>query len=262
MYANYPNIVQLKNAIIRITTPPNATEVVVGFESGWWGINRENFGRFGFAESFLLKQGYASVSVLASSVHWYRRPEIHSFLQSAFLQDHLAKFERIHTAGNSMGGFASMVFADLLQAQNVITFSPLTTASHEILPWEKRFELRQTLGWEPPFNDALDGLKTAKNVWGFYDPDHPDGRQAKRVNSAIGDRFLAIPLKGAKHTVPAKLLAVGELKEAFLHCLRGDDPAPLRVRLGKIDFAQVPITVTPAPGMTPPKPHLPKTAAQ
>lgn len=261
MYTNNPNIVQLKNAIIRITTPPNATEVVVGFESGGY-INRDNIERFGFAEPFLLRKGYACVSVLASSVHWYRHREIHSFLQSAILRDHLANFERIHTAGNSMGSFASMVFADLLQAQNVITFSPLTTASLDILPWEKRFEHRQALGWEPPFNDALDGLKTVKSVWGLFDPNHPDGRQAKRVKTAVGDRFHAIPLKGVNHAVPAKLLAAGELKKTLLHCLRSDDPAPLRRRLAKIDFAQIPITVKTAPGMTSPQPHLSKIAAQ
>ncbi|WP_156477493.1 hypothetical protein [Falsihalocynthiibacter arcticus] len=140
-----------------------------------------------------------------------------------------------------------MAFADLLHADNVITFAPLTTASFDIIPREKRFEMRQNLGWPPPFNDALAGLKTPKKVWGIYDPDHPDGFHARRVKEALNERFQDIPVLGIGHGVPAKLLTAGVLKESFLHCLRENDPALLRSTLSTFDFSKVRVFPVPPP---------------
>lgn len=221
----YPHLVPLRSSLLRIVAPPAATEIVVTFEGADQTIPRADLRRPGFGEAFLLSKGYAVLSVLTESAHWYRRPDVQEALAHPDLAAFLGGFARRHSYGSSMGAFAAIAFADLLRVDNVIAMQPVSSLRADLVPWETRFRPGASLDWTGQYADACDGCATPQRVWTFFDPEDLDAPHAERIGAATGDRFAPVPVPGAKHAVPRSLQSAGLLGQAVMQCLTGADPA-------------------------------------
>lgn len=216
MYRNFSNQIKLNSSVVRMSAPLKdgvaPKEVVITFESAV-ASDRTNDMRYGFAEKFLLESGYACVSILCNAPHWYRPLDIREFLCSAYLRNFLSKFDRVHTYGSSMGGFAALAFADVLKADNAIAIVPITSLHDDFAPWETRFRKGYERNWNTPYNDAAKGIETPKSIWMVYDPLSPDMPHIERLRGPAGDRALEVTWPNAGHGVMQQLLRTGVLKE-------------------------------------------------
>lgn len=241
MYRHFSTQIKLHSSVIRMSAPQNdgvaPKEVVVTFESAVVP-NRTDDTRLGFAEKFLIESGYACVTVLCNTPHWYRPLDVREFIKSAYLRNFLKRFERIHTYGSSMGGFAALAFADTLRADNVIALAPITSLHDDFAPWEKRFRNGYKQNWNTQFNDAAKGIETPKSIWLVYDPLTLDMQHVERLRGPSGDRLLDVPWPQAGHAIPNTLLRTGALKELTRICLTDTTAERAHAYLANIEFEQ------------------------
>lgn len=218
--ASAPAITPLRNYILRSQAPAGASDLVITFEAADTTINRRDRNRHGFGEDFLLSEGYAVLSVLTSSANWFRPTDLHDHFQSPAFRDFLARFDRIHSYGSSMGGFGALAFADLLKVRNVVTFQPISSLAADLAPWETRFQHGRGLDWSGAFRDGCAGISQVAAVHAIFDPKSADQRHAERIRNAAGDRFIPVHVPGANHAVPRWLQERGLLKSTALACLQ------------------------------------------
>lgn len=214
------SIIPLQNYLLRKRVPSGARELVISFEAADTTIDRHNHQRLGFGENFLAGSGYGVVSVLTHSANWFRPTDLHTYFQSSDFRDFLARFEKIHTYGSSMGGFGALAFADLLTAHNIVALQPISSLAPDLVPWEKRFQHGRGLNWAGAFRDGCAGIEHPASIYGFFDPDSEDQAHAERIRSTAGERFLPVHVRGAGHAVPRYLQQRGLLKEVVLACLQ------------------------------------------
>ena len=124
------------------------------------------------------KGGFSILGLMASRKDWYRNddtPRIINALREAGL---FAGFRRIILVGASMGGFAALTFASLVPGAVVLAFSPQTTLSRTITPFERRYRYgARKWDWASPnFLDAAEGATTASEVHLVYDPFVPEDK--------------------------------------------------------------------------------------
>lgn len=215
-------IVQQGRYILRLVRPEQARELVVTFEAADMTIDRQDPHRRGFGEDMLVKNGYAVLSVLTSSAHWYRPPALLDAFARPDVKGFIDQFERRHSYGSSMGGFAALAFADLLQISNVVALQPISSLAPELAPWETRFERGRSLDWTGAYRDACEGVERVTSIYALFDPVSADANHIDRLAKVSGDRLRMIPVAGANHAVPRFLLERGLLGKAVLACLRGE----------------------------------------
>lgn len=214
--------------LLRMAAPDTATDLVVTFEAADTTIDRRNKARTGFGEEFLLKNGFAVLSVLTSSANWFRPPALRNGFTRPEVEAFRLRYARIHTYGSSMGGFGALAFADLLGASNVVALQPVSTLAADLVPWESRFAPGRSLNWDGPYRDASEGFRQAASVYAFFDPLTPDARHVERLARTGGNRLRQIQVANAGHAIPRTLLRKGVLGAAVLACLRGDAEAEVR----------------------------------
>ncbi len=214
-----PRIVPLATSQVRYVVPDGAREVVVTFEGADQTIARHDRNRPGFGERFLLENNYATVSVLTNSAHWFRDRDVQDYLRGPQLRCFLADFDRVHTYGSSMGGFAAIVFAEVLGASNVVAMQPVSSLRTDLVPWEERFVNGRKLDWSGAFADAAEVVGKCPSVWALYDPDNVDARHAERL-AAAAPQMKLIHVKGAVHAVPRHLHKAGMLQQVVRACLK------------------------------------------
>lgn len=223
-----PRVVEQGRYLLRMVTPASAPELVVTFEAADTTIDRKNRARKGFGEDFLLKNGFAVLSVLTSSANWFRPPALLDAFQRPEIKAFFSRYDRIHSYGSSMGGFGALAFADLLGVSNVVALQPVSSLAPDLAPWETRFAHGRTLNWDGPYRDACEGFSQVSSVYAFFDPLTPDARHVDRLARAGGDRLHRIPVADAGHAVPRTLQRKGVLGTAVLACLRRTSAAEVR----------------------------------
>lgn len=133
----------------------------------------------------IAKLGYSNLGVQSFAKDWFRMTDAPALLEQLRDAGFFEQFERIVLIGASMGGFAALNFAELIPGATVIAFSPQSTMSQAITPFEKRFRFSvNRSNWtDQPYLDAADAIPTVRNAFLFYDPFIPeDAAHAKRLS--------------------------------------------------------------------------------
>ncbi len=163
----------------------------------------------------IMKAGFSILGLIASRKDWYRNEDTPRLLEKLRDAGFFRGFERVVFTGASMGGYAALTYSRLVPGAVVLAFSPQTTLSRRIAPFEKRFRYAQRKwNWDSPdFLDAADGLSEAREVWLFYDPFVPEDRaHALRIE---GDSIRYVKCGHFGHRLIRQLKACGALDEVF-----------------------------------------------
>ncbi len=195
------------------------TDLVVTFEARSPQDTPDAF-RMGWGAGLFRKRGISNLCIKPKSADWYRKPDLISGL--SYLRDagFFDRFERIVTYGGSMGGYASLAFADYVGATSVFSLNPQSTLDKSKVPWETRFESGWVQDWSGPFSEAADGITSVREVYiavdmrDLLDRQHVDRIQGNNV------KILNVPYVG--HFLPKHLRSMNMLDWSFSSILACD----------------------------------------
>ncbi|WP_103333709.1 hypothetical protein [Pseudotabrizicola formosa] len=178
---------------------------------------REDRRPWGF--SFIEKQGWSMLGVMANGWTWYRDPwvwqQFNDLRDTGFFQP----FKRVVFYGASMGGYAACAFVAACPGADVVAISPQSTLDKALVPWETRYHTAWGRDFSGPYGDAAQVAQAAGRVFLLYDPYEP-------LDTAHADRFTAAnvvklrtPLLG--HRLGSSLHQMGILAPITLAALNG-----------------------------------------
>ena len=144
--------------------------LIITFEYASQNPKRGDVFRHGWGAKRFRAQRMSHICVKPKASDWYRNPDLAAALTDLREQGVFDQFETIITYGGSMGGFAALAYADLVQATTVLALNPQTTLDLTKVPWETRFEEAQLQDWTGPYSDAVGLCSNAKQVLCVYDP--------------------------------------------------------------------------------------------
>tara|TARA_B100000378_G_scaffold276184_1_gene273599 strand:- start:158 stop:1210 length:1053 start_codon:yes stop_codon:yes gene_type:complete len=138
-----------------------------------------NLDKIGFGVSFLVKNGYDVMSFKVDNDSWYQNVdddllEIASRLASQYRQ--------VITYGSSMGGFAAILFSEILQADKVISISPQFSIRLESdKRWAKQASI---INWRREIDKS--SISNTAQYYFIYDHHHElDRLQVEYLRSVI-----------------------------------------------------------------------------
>jgi hypothetical protein len=136
--------------------------------------------------------GHSILGVQAQAKDWYRPAESARMIGALREAGFFARFRRVIFLGASMGGFAALNLATLVPGARVLAFSPQSTMSQRIAPFEKRFgyAVRRSNWVDEPFLDAADAVPHLANAVILYDPFVAEDRAHAARLAAPGVTFL------------------------------------------------------------------------
>ncbi|UWR94427.1 polysaccharide pyruvyl transferase family protein (plasmid) [Phaeobacter inhibens] len=231
----WPTTTLTPSYAMRRLHPEDARELVVTFEGAGQALDRKDPLRPGFGERFLIKSGYAVLSVLPHQQNWYRPLDLEQYFRAPETRAWMAGFDKVHVLGSGMGAFGAMAFADLIGAENVVALQPITTLAEDLIPGEIRFPAARKLDWSGAYRDACAGCDKAARIYAIHG-DHPlDLAHVARLQDALGARLISAELShDSKRPVTPLLRAKRCLPRTALTCLRGGDTAALEQVLGAL----------------------------
>lgn len=154
--------------------------------------------------------GLSVLGLLASRKDWYRNTDAPALITALRDAGLFEGFRRILFVGTSMGGYAALTFSSLVPQAAVLAFSPQSTLSRRIAPFDLRYRYGQRR-WDwasPEFLDAAASVTTGE-VWLAYDPFVPEDRaHARRI---IGPNVRHLPLSHMGHRAIREVKAAGLL---------------------------------------------------
>ncbi|WP_193089794.1 hypothetical protein [Advenella sp. FME57] len=167
--------------------------------------------------------------------NWYKHPVLNQYLKVQ-LPDMLPDFPERLGIGANVGGFGVSLYANALNCQRILLFSPISTLNQEHAPWENRFaQGLRGLNWT---QGDIDGSTTRCPGQIIYDKQQMlDNSHAQRYGSQL-ERITARGLGENlyKHLQTMKLLdkvidafIENELTSHFFH-------TSLRRRRGYLDY--------------------------
>lgn len=192
---------------------------------------REDRRPWGF--SFIEKQGWSMLGVVAGGWTWYRTPFVTDTFRRLRDEGFFARFDRVVFYGASMGGYAAAAFSAACPGADVVAISPQSTLDRALVPWETRYRKAWDRDFSGEFGDAAAASRAAGRVFLLHDP-------FEKLDSAHVARFdapnvvrLRCPLMG--HRLGSMLNQMGVLSPIILSALDGtltasDFNARLRVR--------------------------------
>lgn len=164
---------------------PGGRDLVVSFDN--LATVDDPYPRPPWLLSRLQGAGYAVLGVQTFAKDWYRNPDAAPLVQDLAATGFFRHFDRVVFIGASMGAFAAINLATLVPGAMVIAFSPQSTMSARIAPFERRFGWAVRKGdWTTPaFLDARDAVPDVTQIVLLF-----DGRVAEDLAHA---RRLAAP---------------------------------------------------------------------
>ncbi|SPH17390.1 hypothetical protein DEA8626_00908 [Defluviimonas aquaemixtae] len=122
--------------------------------------------------------GFSILGLIAKRKDWYRNEDAPRLLTELAAAGLFQRFERIVFTGTSMGGYAALTLSRIVPGVEVLAFSPQSTLSRKIAPFEKRYRYaHRKWDWESPaYLDAAEAVERAGRVWLFYDPFVPEDK--------------------------------------------------------------------------------------
>lgn len=179
---------------------------------------REDRRPWGF--SFIEKNGWSMLGVMASGWTWFRDPAVIQKFEALRDDGFFARFDRVIFYGASMGGYGACVFSSIVPGATVVAISPQSTLDKSIVPWETRYSKAWGADFSGPYGDAANTTATAHQVNIFYDPHQPlDAGHAARIT---GDNVVhwRCPLLG--HRLGSSLNQMGVLGDIVSASITGD----------------------------------------
>lgn len=181
----------------------------------------------------LQAEGYAVLGIQTFAKDWYRNPDAAPLVQSLAATGFFARFERVVFIGASMGAFAAINLASLVPGATVIAFSPQSTMSTAIAPFERRFGWAVRKGdWTTPaFLDARDAVPDVARIILLYDGRVPEDLaharrltapnvQALRVDHSTHEAVRVVMKCGALPPLLADVMRTGQAGPAFWQAMR------------------------------------------
>lgn len=154
------------------------------------------------------KLGLSILGVMASQKDWYRNADTPALITGLRDAGLFAGFRRVLFIGTSMGGFAALAYSSLVPGAAVLAFSPQSSLSRRVAPFERRFPYAQRkFDWTTPeFLDAAACVDPKAQVFLAYDPFVAEDRAHARRFS--GTNVIHIRLSHMGHR------AIRQVKEA------------------------------------------------
>ncbi|QDA35704.1 glycosyltransferase family 2 protein (plasmid) [Paracoccus liaowanqingii] len=160
---------------------------------GLTGIDRDAWGY-----EFGRKSDWSQLGIFAFRANWFRNPLLFDYLRQLRDAKLFERYQTVTFSGTSMGAYAACAFSSLVPGAQVIAFSPQSTLSAGLVPWEGRFPSGRAADWRGDFSDATTETAGASRVFLIYDPlDENDRAHAERF---AGDNIthLRAPMAGHK----------------------------------------------------------------
>lgn len=183
---------------------------------------REDRRPWGF--SFIEKNGWSMLGVMANGWTWYRDPWVGDEFDRLAAEGFFARFRRVVFYGASMGGYAAAVFSAACPGAEVVAIAPQSTLDKQIVPWETRYKVAWDKDFSGKYGDAAEASRAAGRVVLLYDP-------YERLDAGHADRFtgdnvlkLRAPLLG--HRLGSSLQQMGILAPITVGALAGTLSAP------------------------------------
>ncbi len=178
---------------------------------------REDRRPWGF--SFIEKQGWSMLGVMANGWTWYRDPWVWAEFDRLAAEGFFRGFGRVAFYGASMGGYAACAFAAAHPGCQVVAISPQSTLDKALVPWESRYKTAWGRDFSGKYGDAAEASRAAARVSILFDPYEPlDLGHAQRF-TAPNVALLRTPLLG--HRLGSSLGQMGILSPVILAALEG-----------------------------------------
>ncbi len=161
--------------------------------------------------SFIEKQGWSMLGVMAAGWTWYRDPWVSAEFDRLAAEGFFDRFARVVFYGASMGGYGALAFAPAAGGRaDVVAMSPQTVLDKAKVPWETRYRVAWGADWSDHYADAAETVRHARRVNLFYDPYSP--LDAAHVARLEGDniRHYRCPFLG--HRLGSALQQMGILQ--------------------------------------------------
>ena len=178
---------------------------------------REDRRPWGF--SFIEKQGWSMLGVMANGWTWYRDPWVWAEFDRLAAEGFFAGFARVAFYGASMGGYAACAFAAVHPGCQVVAISPQSTLDKALVPWESRYKTAWASDFTGKYGDAAAASRAAARVSIIFDPYEPLDRAHADRFTAANVTFLRAPLLG--HRLGSSLGQMGILAPVILAALEG-----------------------------------------
>ncbi len=170
--------------------------------------------------SFIEKQGWSMMGVMANGWTWYRDPwvieQFEELRDSGFFQ----RFRRVIFYGASMGGYAALVFNQVCPGAEVVAFSPQSTLDKTLVPWETRYKSAWGYDYSGPYGDAAHTTAKANRVSLFYDPYQPLDRG--HIDRLSGDNLVHLRCPFFGHRLGSMMQQMGVLQPLVLRAMEGE----------------------------------------
>lgn len=178
---------------------------------------REDRRPWGF--SFIEKQGWSMLGVMANGWTWYRDPWVWAQFDDLAATGYFQQFKRVVFYGASMGGYAACAFVAACPGADVVAISPQSTLDKTLVPWETRYSTAWDRDFSGTYGDASVASHAAGRVTMLYDPyERLDSGHANRFTHANVTK-LRTPLLG--HRLGSSLQQMGILAPITLAALNG-----------------------------------------
>ncbi len=182
--------------------------------------------------SFIEKQGFSMLGVLAGGWTWYREDWVSEQFDSLASSGFFKGYKRVVFYGASMGGYAACAFSPAAPGCDVLVMSPQSTVDKTVVPWETRYKVVWDRDFTGKYGDAAVVSSAARKVNIIYDPYEP--LDAQHVDRFTGENVqkLRAPLMG--HRLGSSLGQMGVLSPIVLGALNGTlEPADYYALLRK-----------------------------
>ena len=189
--------------------------------------------------SFIEKQGWSMLGVMANGWTWYRDGWVSDQFDDLAASGFFKGFKRVVFYGASMGGYAACAFVAACPGADVVAISPQSTLDRRLVPFETRYKTAWGRDFSGRYGDAAEVSKAAGRVTILYDPYEP--LDAAHVARFTGGNVVPLraPLMG--HRLGSSLHQMGILSQVTLGALNGtltesDFYKVLRARKGFVRY--------------------------
>ncbi len=195
--------------------------LVITFERAGGKQVRPNPNRPGWGSQFIRKKEFDGLYIMPAFVDWYRQPSLVKVFRFLKLSGFFERYKRVVTYGSSMGGYAALLFSEIIRPDAIVAFNPQTTLDKAIVPWENRFDRGLVQDWSGTASDACNTIWQEADVTVVVDPFNTrDMRHARRLLKAAPDiRLLKVPFGG--HETANALRDLGAISTISEKLLRG-----------------------------------------
>ena len=177
--------------------------------------------------------GHSILGVQSHAKDWFRQETAPAMIRALVEQGFFRNFERVVFTGASMGGFGALNFAPLVQGATTLAFSPQSTMSKVICPFERRFTWAvNNSNWTVPrFLDAAAAIPYQPAVSILYDPFVREDKlhaarlsaphvQAVKLNHATHEAVRVVIKSGALNAMLEEFILTGRIGPDFWDHLR------------------------------------------